>query len=254
MRLIVDSLIAMMLICILGAVVVHYQQEQRRLHDVRFVHRSLARLHEQATFRSALRDAADGEEEVRFPARVAPQWFERDLPLNVLVPLHQPWIDVAPEGDMAEHPPDPVLQNSSQAGFWYNPNRGIFRARVEPQLSEKRTLEMYNRVNGTALLSLPRDDTAARAPTPNPVAPEPGLRHAAREAASTPLDRTVQQLRRTADTLFAAGPAVAHAAQRKHAESQASAAADENENENAAEEAETAEPKRRRPTLLDEQE
>lgn len=223
MRLIVDSLIALMLVCILGAVLVHYQQEQRRLEDVRFVHRSLARLHEQATYRGALSDVMDRESAsseprghadrvLHFPRRVVPHWFDRELPLNVLVPLRQPWIDVAPADDMSDHPPDPVVRGSDQAGFWYNPNRGIFRARVPAQFSTKRTLELYNRVNGTALLALPETDRAAREPQPNPLTPEPGLRRAARESAATSLDRTVQRLRTTATVVLSGGPAVANAA------------------------------------------
>ena len=77
-----------------------------------------------------------------FPARISPLWFDRDVPFNSLVSGRQPWIDVAPPGDMTDNPPDPVIQKAEQAGFWYNPNRGIIRARVIPQFTEVDTLNL----------------------------------------------------------------------------------------------------------------
>src|SRR5690606_29054642 len=71
---------------------------------------------------------------------------------------------VAPEGDTHDHPPDPVLISKEQAGFWYNPALGVFRARVPQQVTAQETLTLYNRVNGTALLSLPVSDDPARQP------------------------------------------------------------------------------------------
>jgi hypothetical protein len=162
MRLLVDSLIALMLVAILGGVLVHHRQQQKQLEDYQFIHRSLARLHEQAVYHGALADSdlsANG-----FPAELHPHWFGDDLPVNVLLPGRQAWLDVAPPGDMSDQPPDPVVVRADQAGFWYNANRGIFRVRVPPQFSDQQTLKLYNDLNGTALLSLRTDGDPARQP------------------------------------------------------------------------------------------
>lgn len=165
MRLFVDSLIALMLVAVLGTLVWHHSETQRKLTQHQFVHRSLARLHEQAVFHAAL-DATQTSSR-GFPLRIAPSWFGEQLPVNVLVSTRRPWLDVAPEGDSADHPPDPVIERYDQAGFWYNPHRGIFRARVERQITDRRTLELYNQVNGTALQTLPRYRDASREPVPH---------------------------------------------------------------------------------------
>jgi hypothetical protein len=74
------------------------------------------------------------------------------------VPARQPWLDIAPPGDKSDHPSDPVITRGTQAGFWYNPNRGLFRARVAPQFNEEDTLELYNRLNNSNLRALPQPD------------------------------------------------------------------------------------------------
>ena len=164
MRLMVDSLIALMLVGILAAVLLHYRQAERDLANVQFLHTSLAKLHEQAMYHAAMDGAESDSDKPVFPQRISPSWFDDLLPVNVLLSMQQPWIDVAPEGDMSSHPPDPVIRRYDQAGFWYNPNRGIFRARVPYRMSDLQTLELYNQVNGTSLLALPMDSDADRRP------------------------------------------------------------------------------------------
>ena len=186
MRLIVDSLIALMLVGILATVVLHYRQEHREYEQIRFVHHSLARLQEQTVYYRAMAQVRDARaRHVRtlnndsgFPEQILPTWFDDKLPLNVLVSIRHPWIDLAPPGDHRDHPPDPVIEAPEQAGFWYNPQRGIFRARVPAQFSEDRTLRLYNRVNGTALLALPHDEDPDRQPRPHSFKPDPEQRRA----------------------------------------------------------------------------
>lgn len=165
MRLIVDSLIALMLVGILGTLLWHHRGQQRELERYQFMHQALARLHDQATYHRALGDVECAQE--GFPLRIAPGWFGDEMPVNILVSTQRPWLDVAPPGDEHDHPPDPVIEHDDQAGFWYNPTRGVFRARVAPQLTDQQTLALYNRVNGTALLSLPESDEHHRAPQPH---------------------------------------------------------------------------------------
>ena len=169
MRLVMDSLIALMLVVVLGGLLLHQRYQDRALADLQFVHRALAQLQEQTIYHATL-DAVslDAEQgalgQMPFPLLIHSDWFVDTLPVNLLVGADHPWIDVAPGGDLASHPPDPTIRQRGQAGFWYNPNTGIFRARVKPQDTDRQTLEIYNQVNGCALSVLPRTRDAARQP------------------------------------------------------------------------------------------
>ena len=179
MRLIVDSLIALMLVAILGTVLLHYRQQQREFEQLSVVHRALAQLHEQTRYYRAMEQVHQAKQrhtrtlnpKTAFPEYISPMWFDGELPLNVLVPLRQPWLDLAAAEDDGVHPPDPVITQPHQAGFWYNPQQGIFRARVPAQFSEQSTLDLYNRANGTSLTTLPRDDNPAREPRTHALSP-----------------------------------------------------------------------------------
>lgn len=166
MRLVIDSLIALMLVGILATVVVYYRHGRTRVTDVTRVHAALAELHEQAAFRAAL--GVVERSDAGFPQRVSPDWFDGLIPVNSLVAGTHPWIDVAPPGDQSDQPPDPVIRRPEQAGFWYNPVRGIFRARVMPEDTDALTLEVYNRANGTSLSTLPYNNPD-RAPITLPI-------------------------------------------------------------------------------------
>ncbi len=153
MRLVIDSLIALMLVSLLGTVVwAHHRQQQQELSQ-QLLCDSLAKLHQQAVYHGALGDVDLSDN--GFPQQVRPDWFGSKFPFNNLTEARRPWIDVAPPGDMADQPPDPVLSDENQAGFWYNPNRGLFRARVPAQINDRQTLALYNQINQCALKELP---------------------------------------------------------------------------------------------------
>jgi len=161
MRRVVDMLIVMLLVAVMAGLVWHYRSEQGDLRDYRAVHDAISKLYEKALIQGSV-----GEQSTKagFPLMMHAKWFGDSLPINVAVPDSQPWIDIAPLGDMADHPPDPVVFNEEQAGFWYNPNRGLFRARVPMQFTDEETLELYNQLNNTALKKLPRDSKPERQP------------------------------------------------------------------------------------------
>jgi len=166
MRLMVDSLIALMLAAILGGVLVYHTRHQAQARRYESVRRALASLQEQVAVHAAV-DAESGKYE--FPQFIAPDWFHGAVPVNVLMPGRHAWIDIAPPGDRNDHPPDPVFNQKQQAGFWYNPSRGIFRARVPRQLTEEDTLRVYNLVNGAGLSAIPHSQDPKRRPTPMPL-------------------------------------------------------------------------------------
>ena len=153
MRLLTDVLIGLMLTAILAGVVMHYRQERRAHRDLQMVHQALASLREQTLYQGALGQvelSRDGH-----PLEILPEWFGAERPSNTLISIEQPWLDQADPGDPADHPPDPVVRDPGQAGFWYNPNSGVFRARVPAALTDGQTLRLYNQINGTVLSTLP---------------------------------------------------------------------------------------------------
>lgn len=105
-----------------------------------------------------------------WPNTIEGHWFEDDPPRNHLLTGDRPWVELAPAEDAdRDHPADPVAfdrDGVKAASFWYNPYRGVVRARVAPQINEHETLALYNRVNGVFLATL---------------APEGGLRNAEQE-------------------------------------------------------------------------
>lgn len=87
----------------------------------------------------------------RWPMSVDAEWFDTP-PRNPLLSPDRPWVEVAPP-DQAHltDPPVRLAMDSSLASFWYNPYQGVIRARVPLAINDSRSLELYNRVNGTSL-------------------------------------------------------------------------------------------------------
>lgn len=167
MRLLIDSLIALMLVAILAGVIFHHRQQQEKARQYQTAHRELAHLRETMTYYKALEN--DTVNAYGYPPYIAPSWFPEGLPTNRLVPGRHPWIDIAPPGDMNDQPPDPIIYSETQAGYWYNPNRGIIRARVSDQFTVQATLALYNQINTTMLMSLPHATNPSRTTLPHPL-------------------------------------------------------------------------------------
>jgi len=90
------------------------------------------------------------------PESVDPAWFKTGLPQNALLgDRNVPWLEVAgPRDRELTHPSQRTVGEAAGAAFWYNPYRGVVRARVPGGLSDASTLDLYNRVNGTSIDSL----------------------------------------------------------------------------------------------------
>ncbi len=79
-----------------------------------------------------------------------PEWFGvGGPPTNPFTGIGRQWMDVAQDGDLSTDPPDPFITNGQQAAFWFNPNNRLVRARVPQQITDLRSSELYNAVNGT---------------------------------------------------------------------------------------------------------
>ena len=165
-RMLVTSLIALMLTAVLASILIHQHESRIVESRHRRVRDSLLALHEKAALIGALAVKSNSAADP-FATEISPVWFRNEgLPMNIMVSGRHPWIDIAPAADEAVHPPDPVILRQEQAGFWYNPSNGIFRARVSSQDSERATRDLYNKLNGTALLELPTSSDPTRTPKP----------------------------------------------------------------------------------------
>jgi hypothetical protein len=163
MRTLLDILIIVMLLVILAGVLLHQRGDQGEMEHVTTVRDALRTLESRTVYHAALA-GAEGDGEVVFPRSIDPGWFGKQTPNNPLATGQRPWIDVAPLNDGSLHPPDPVLQRPGQAGIWYNPARGVFRARVPQQVTDRQTLELYNVINRCELADLPRSFDTSRTP------------------------------------------------------------------------------------------
>ena len=163
MRRLTDALILLLVLGVAGGVVHHRRSLAAADVTGEGVKAALTRLYERASYYGALEHSMR-ETGTPFPLAIDPEWFGSRLPVNTLLGGEHPWLDVAPPGDDAAHPPDPVATRPGQAGFWYNPARGVFRARVSPHLGDDEALALYNELNGTGLTELRRDADPARRP------------------------------------------------------------------------------------------
>ncbi|MEM8783190.1 MAG: hypothetical protein AAGE65_10105 [Planctomycetota bacterium] len=173
MRLLIDSLVALAVVAVVGIFFAQQRSGEQTLEQEAQVRANLELLHERTAFHGALRWGQMLDQNQRpvtkFPVEVLPEWFGGATPGNVIAATDQeggtrPWLDIAPVDDLSEHPPDPVLVRPGQAGVWYNPNNGVFRARTPLEAGDALTLARYNRLNDTSLSSLPRDTDPVRRP------------------------------------------------------------------------------------------
>jgi len=90
-----------------------------------------------------------------WPELIDSRWFNGEAPRNSMLSARHPWLEVASTMEYAlDHPVQRVAINERLAGFWYNPAKGIIRARVPQTVSDEKTIELYNRVNGAVISEL----------------------------------------------------------------------------------------------------
>jgi len=188
MRLLIDSMIVVMVLVIIIGVVQYRHQSTRLERDVQAVRRGLEEFDSILEFQGALWQAQEDGSSL-YPPQVMPGWFKGAPPRNPLVTGDRPWLDIAPLEDYHDQPPDALATGPGQAAFWYNPTLGVVRARVPRQDTDRLTLELYNRVNGTALDALPIDHDPEREPLAMNLNPVTAGQHA------SPDTRTVDEVR-----------------------------------------------------------
>ena len=150
MRLLMDTLVALMLVGLLGGVMWHNQTDQSATHQRETTRAEVRRFQQQISLQSAL--ATVQRNDRNFPATVDPEWFLGNLPANPLLNDTHPWLEIARfEEQEFLHPQQRVATSSVLAKFWYNPHKGIVRARVPVAISDDAALKMYCFVNDCAL-------------------------------------------------------------------------------------------------------
>lgn len=146
MRLMMDTLVALMLMALLGGVMWYKRADQTDTHQRESTRAEVRRFQQQISLQAALATVQHNER--GFPATVDPQWFMGDLPDNTLLTNEHPWLEVAgPEEKDLVHPRLCVATSSTIAKFWYNPSNGILRARVPVTISDKAAIDLYTFVN-----------------------------------------------------------------------------------------------------------
>ena len=164
----------------------HFSGQVHRDGQVQSVKDGLRRFEQTLSMRAAAHDTAVTPR--GFPTTVDPSWFGGDPPKNLLVTPERPWVEIAtPTEAHLSNPNIRIAATWSTAAFWYNPYKGILRARVPYDISDERARDLYNLVNGTSVDSiygvealLPADEftgppSELASPNPEPPSTGPGL-------------------------------------------------------------------------------
>ena len=157
MRLFIDTLMALMLIALLGGLVWMKRDDQTQQAHREIARTEVRRFQQQIALQSALASVTDEQAAHKrgYPPTVDPAWFTDSLPENPLLDDSHPWVEVAgPNEKDFTHPLQRVATSSSTAKFWYNPNNGVIRARVPLAISDAAALETYCFVNDCQLSDL----------------------------------------------------------------------------------------------------
>ncbi len=144
---------ALMVVALVGGTIIYYRQQDARESQIEKVSADLRRLELEIKFQ-----AATGSTQLNgrgWPVTIEPEWFDEGAPMNDLVEIGRPWVEVArPVEANLLHPTIRITVEDDLAGFWYNPYQGIVRARVPVMVSDEHALDLYNSVNGTSLASI----------------------------------------------------------------------------------------------------
>ena len=153
MRILLNILIALTLVGIGVGAVMSRQADTIKKDQIKTTKAEVRRFQRQITLQATVAEielTAEG-----FPVTIDPTWFQGGLPHNALLEVGRPWVEIAGWDERSLlHPVDLAARDSEAAQFWYSPYKGIVRARVPADISDRRALKIYNRVNGTGLMHM----------------------------------------------------------------------------------------------------
>lgn len=153
MRLVIDSLVALMLAGVLAGVILHHRQQNESAALADALRDNVRTFQRQITLEATLARVPLTDE--GYPTTVDPEWFADGVPVNPLLNDGRPWVEVAgvSQRDL-EHPIRKVARERDDAQYWYNPYNGIVRARVPSTLSDAVARELYNYVNDASVATM----------------------------------------------------------------------------------------------------
>jgi hypothetical protein len=153
MRLFMDTVVALMLVGLLAGVVWHNRTTQSTTQERELAKTEVQRFQQQILLQSAL--ARVPRNDRGYPESIDPNWFQGNLPVNPMLDVQHPWLEIAgPEQKDLIHPLDRVAATKNTAKYWYNPNTGVVRARVPAGVSDAAALDLYNHINDCYLPEL----------------------------------------------------------------------------------------------------
>ncbi len=153
MRLLMNTLVALMLAGILAGVIFFNRVQEAQASDTRGTVDAIRQIQQQLTLQVALERVEMTD--AGWPRTVDTAWFPLELTDNGLLSPGHPWMEVAgPAQRHRLHPISITADDRSIASFWYNPYQGIVRARVPSGMTDAETLRLYNQVNKCGLTSL----------------------------------------------------------------------------------------------------
>ncbi len=150
MRLIMDSLAALMLCGILAGVVIHMRGQGRLDDKIELVRAEVERFQSQIMLQTALENVQMTQR--GYPATIDAAWFGGKVPVNSLLGPGYPWLEIAGQSQRdLLHPRTRIAYTRNSPQFWYNPYTGVVRARVPDDVSDATALRLYNQINGADL-------------------------------------------------------------------------------------------------------
>lgn len=153
MRLLFESLVALALVGILAGVMRFNQTGKDEERDADLLRDHIRLIEQQVTLQAVLERVPINE--FGYPETIDPEWFGNSVPRHTLLDGPQPWLEVAAPSEWNnDHPDERIVITTDTAGFWYNPRKGVVRARVPQMISDQKTLELYNAVNSSGLKSI----------------------------------------------------------------------------------------------------
>ena len=150
MRVVIDTLVALMIAGVLAGVVLHHRSKDDHIADAAGARETVNRIQRELTLKGSLGSVETTRQ--GFPVSVDPTWFGEMIPINPLLDTDRPWMEIAPFKDRAlDHPDVRTAMTRETASFWYNPYKGVVRARVPATLTDAAARSLYDAVNLTGV-------------------------------------------------------------------------------------------------------
>jgi len=154
MRILIHTLVAVMILGILGGVTMSHLAARQKQSDRGLARTELRRFQRQIHLQGALMSDHERQDQDG-PPSIDPAWFKDNRPVNPLLGPEHPWVEVAgPRDRSLTHPPSLTATGPDVASFWYNPALAIVRARVPAGISDAIAHDLYNEINETAVVGV----------------------------------------------------------------------------------------------------